>query len=601
MEINTTPRTLTGLFNDSIANYADNKSFEIINGESLTYKEFGERVKSLTDTLNRNGVQQNEKVAVLGGSMPNWPVSYLAITTSARIVVPLLPDFTAFEIANILEHSGAKAIIVSKRLVYKLSDAIRDKLDLIICMETLEELKVASDNPQKEHAAPPQPVCPGTPDANDIASIIYTSGTSGASKGVMLTHANLTSNIEMSRHLFPINEKDVFLSFLPLSHAYECTLGMLYPFSQGASVSYLDGAPTPSLLMPALKKVKPTCICSVPLIVEKIFKNKVRPMFTKNWIMQVLYSIMPVRRILHKIAGKKMVEMFGGRLRFFGIGGSKLDAMVERFLRDAGFPYAIGYGLTECSPLIAGQVERVVFQSTGPKLYGMEMKIHNPNKEGIGEIIVKGPNIMLGYYKDEEKTKAAFLPDGWFRTKDLGKFDRKGNLFIKGRADNMLLGANGENIYPEEIESVLNDNDFVLESLVTKIGDKLVAKVHFNYEQIAALIDFKEVDAEIRKSLSEKYEKVSAKYEQLNVKYEKWKEERGYKTDKSKQPKSAKEEKVRKEIVVTFQEKLDKVRKELLQFVNDRVNRSSKISEIVEQQVPFEKTATQKIKRYLYL
>lgn len=317
--------------------------------------------------------------------------------------------------------------------------------------------------------------------------------------------------------------------------------------------------------------------------------------------MQVLYSITPVRRILHKIAGKKMVEMFGGRLRFFGIGGSKLDAMVEQFLRDAGFPYAIGYGLTECSPLIAGQVERVVFQSTGPTLYGMEMKIHNPNKEGIGEIIVKGPNIMLGYYKDEEKTKAAFLPDGWFRTKDLGKFDRKGNLFIKGRVDNMLLGANGENIYPEEIESVLNDNDFVLESLVTKMGDKLVAKVHFNYEQIAALIDFKEVDAEIRKSLNEKYEKVSAKYEQLNVKYEKWKEERGYKTDKSKQSKSAKEEKVRKEIVVTFQEKLEKVRKELLQFVNDRVNRSSKISEIVEQQVPFEKTATQKIKRYLYL
>lgn len=594
-----TPRTLNQCFNESIVKFANNKSFEIINGESLTYKDFGVKVNSLIDTLNRNGVPKGDKIAILGGSMPNWPVSYMAVTSSARIVIPLLPDFTAFEIANILEHSGAKIIIVSKRLIYKLSDAIRDKLDLIICMDNLHELKVASDN-IAENMTAISPVYPSPPSVDDIASIIYTSGTSGASKGVILTHANLTANIEMTKRLFAITEKDVFLSFLPLSHAYECTLGMLYPFTEGASVSYLDGAPTPSLLMPALKKVKPTCICSVPLIVEKIFKNKVRPLFTKSWIMQVLYAIMPIRRILHRVAGKKMVEMFGGRLRFFGIGGSKLDAMVERFLRDAGFPYAIGYGLTECAPLIAGQVRNVIFQSTGPKLSGLEMKIHNPNPEGIGEIIVKGPNIMPGYYKDDTKTTAAFLPDGWFRTKDLGKFDKKGNLFIKGRVDNMLLGANGENIYPEEIESVINDNDFVLESLVTKMGDKLVAKVHFNYEQITALIDFKEVDAEIRKNLSERYEKMSEKYEQLYLKYEKWKEERGYKSDKVKQVKAPKEEKMHKEIIVTFQEKLDKVQKELLEYVNDRVNKSSKISEIIEQQVPFEKTATQKIKRYLY-
>ncbi len=600
MKINITPRTLAQYFNDSIVKYADNKSFGIINGESLTYKEFGERVNSLIDTINKNGIGRGDKIAILGGSMPNWPVSYMAVTTSARIVVPLLPDFTAFEIANILEHSSAKAIIVSKKLIYKLSDSIKDKMNLIISMDTLQELKVAPDNNPAGNETVPRSVSPAPPEVSDIASIIYTSGTSGASKGVMLTHANLTSNIEMTKHLFAISEHDVFLSFLPLSHAYECTLGMLYPFSEGASVSYLDGAPTPSLLMPALNKIRPTCICSVPLIVEKIFKNKVRPMFTKNWIMQVLYSIMPVRRILHKVAGKKMLEMFGGRLRFFGIGGSKLDAMVERFLRDAGFPYAIGYGLTECSPLIAGQVDPVVFQSTGPKLYGMEMKIHEPNREGIGEVIVRGPNIMQGYYKDQAKTEAAFLPDGWFRTKDLGKFDKKGNLYIKGRVDNMLLGPNGENIYPEEIESVINDNDFVLESLVAKIGDKLIAKVHFNYEQIAALIDFKEVDAEIRKSLSEKYEKVSAQYEQLHLKYEKWKEERGYRSDKAKQSRHNKDTKVREEIVVTFQDKLDKVRKELLQYVNDRVNKSSRISEIIEQQVPFEKTATQKIKRYLY-
>ena len=389
---------------------------------------------------------------------------------------------------------------------------------------------------------------------------------------------------------------------------------MLYPFTEGASVYYLDGAPTPSLLMPALKKVRPTCICSVPLIVEKIFKNKVRPMFTKNWTMQVLYSIHPIRRILHKVAGKKLLEMFGGRLRFFGVGGSKLDAMVERFLKDAGFPYAIGYGLTECSPLIAGQVGNIVFQATGPKLHGLEMKLHNINKEGIGEVLVKGPNIMKGYYKDSEKTQAAFI-DGWFRTKDLGSFDKYGNLSLKGRVDNMLLGANGENIYPEEIEAIINDNDFVLESLVTKKEDKLVAKVYFNYDQIAALIDFKELEADIKKNLSEKYEKLNEKYEQLYDKYEKWKRERNKEKIQVLANKSAlqkakfkdkserlhlKNGEVRKEIIVTFQDKLDKVQKELLEYVNERVNKTSKVNEIIEQQGPFEKTATQKIKRYLY-
>ncbi|MEG2849990.1 MAG: AMP-binding protein, partial [Bacteroidales bacterium] len=263
MDIIIKPRTLAQCFNESIVKYANNKSFEIINGESLTYKDFGIRVKSLIDKLNKNGVPREEKIAILGGSMPNWPVSYMAVTTSARIAVPLLPDFSAFEIANIVEHSGSKAIIVSKRLIYKLSDAIRDKFDLIICMDTLEELKVASDNNILGTDNAPTPVSPQPPLFDDIASIIYTSGTSGASKGVMLTHANLTSNIEMTKRLFVITEKDVFLSFLPLSHAYECTLGMLYPITEGASVSYLDGAPTPSLLMPALKKVRPTCICSV--------------------------------------------------------------------------------------------------------------------------------------------------------------------------------------------------------------------------------------------------------------------------------------------------------------------------------------------------
>ena len=541
-----TKRTLAEYLNHSLSAFGNNKAYSIINGESITFNEFGKRIESLINLYDENGIKIGAKIALLGGSMPNWPVAYMATTTSSRIIVPLLPDFTAFEIANILEHSGCKAIIISKRLIYKLSDAMREKLEYIICLDTLELLKVPADN-NLENTDAKAPVTEKierkTPKPEDIASIIYTSGTSGKSKGVILTHNNITSNLQMIYKLYPVDQNDVFLSILPLSHAYECTIGMLYPMTEGSSVYYLNGAPTPSLLMPALKKVRPSIMLSVPLIVEKIYKNKVRPMFTKNWPMQLIYSIGPIRRVLHMIAGKKLVEMFGGRLRFFGIGGAKLDASVERFLKDAKFPYAIGYGLTECSPLLAGAVGKFPLQTTGPILKEMEVRIANPNNKGIGDIQVKGDNVMQGYYKDPQRTEEAFTPDGWFRTKDLGKLDRNGNIFIKGRVDNMLLGANGENIYPEEIESIIRENDFVLECIVIRKNDKMVAKVYFNYDQIEALKEFNEL---------------------------------------------------------SYDEKLANIKKDLLEFVNDKVNKSSKISEIIEQQVPFEKTATQKIKRFLY-
>lgn len=625
--------TLTTLLHKSISEFGDNPSYSILNGENLTYKDLGNRIDDFIKVLNKNGLKKGDKVALLGGSMPNWPISYLSVTCSGRIIVPLLPDFTAFEIANILEHSNTQAIIVSKKLIYKLSDSIRDKMNLIICLDNLEVLKVSSDNavdPDMKMVESEE--IPGPTQPEDIASIIYTSGTSGASKGVMLTHANITSNLQMCYDLYPINQNDIFLSFLPLSHAYECTLGMLYPMTKGASVVYLDKAPTPALLLPALQKVKPTIICSVPLIVEKIYKNKVRPLFTKNIIMQFLYSLTLIRRILHKIAGKKLLQMFGGRLRFFGIGGSKLDGMVEKFLRDAKFPYAIGYGLTECSPLVAGAVNKFKYGTTGPTLLGMEMRIFNPDEHGIGEVQVKGPNIMLGYFKDEVKTKAAFTSDGWFKTKDLGKFDSNKNLYLKGRVDNMLLGANGENIYPEEIESIINENDFVLESLVTMIGSKLVAKIHFNYEQIAAIKDYADIKKNINeryeeiseiysekkehlsKIYSEKYEQLSKKYEELSKKYsekypelvEKWKEYRQKAAAKKNKAKnvinSVKENDAVDAVdaIDFFAVKLEKVKRELLEYVNSRVNKSSKLSEIIEQPVPFQKTATQKIKRYIY-
>lgn len=530
--------TLLELFNNSVELYSSKIAFSTDGKESLSYQDVSKRRAIIEEIFKKNGINTSDKVAILGGNMPNWAVSYLSVTSLNRVAVPILPDFTAFEIVNILEHSESKALIVSAKLEYKIPEHLKEKLTLIVRMDDLNILKSSEITANAEEFIPKP---------EDIASIIYTSGTSGASKGVMLSHANLIAQTKMSGELFPIVPDDIFLSILPLSHAYECSIGMLFPFANGSSVVYLDGAPTPSLLMPALRSVKPTVMLSVPLIVEKIYKVKIRPIFTKHLLLRLLYSISIIRRLFHKAAGKKLLETFGGNLRFFGIGGSRLDGVVEKFLSDAGFPYAIGYGLTETSPLLAGAIPgRVKWQSTGPVLKGIEMKIINQNRDNIGEIVVKGPNVMVGYYKEEDITKQAFTSDGWFITKDLGYLDKDGYLFIKGRKDNMIVGSNGENIYPEDIETILNEYDLVLESLVYEKRGKLIAKVHFNYDEI------KEGEQFI-----------------------------GLGTN-------------------TLTEKVAKVKLDLLTYVNDRVNKSSKISEIVEQTVPFEKTATQKIKRYLY-
>ena len=531
--------TLSYLYSKSNSNYADRKAYSSTKGFSLSFKEFDGRVREIIEIINISGLQKGDKIAILGGNMSNWAAAYFATVISGRVAVPVLIDFTAFEIVNILEHSDAKALIVSTKLQYKIPEHILNKLQLIVRMDNLEVIKIVEGAEYQTYSEP-------TPE--DIASIIYTSGTSGASKGVVLTHLNICAQIEMITNLFPVYPEDTFLSILPLSHAYECSIGMIYPFSRGSSVTYLDGAPTPSLLMPALKEVRPTIMLSVPLIVEKIYKTKIRALFTHNFMMKLLYSISFIRRIFHKAAGKKLLETFGGNLRFFGIGGSRLDGVVERFLSDAGFPYAIGYGLTETSPLLAGAIPgKVKWQSTGPVLKGIEIKILNPNSENIGEIVVKGPNIMAGYYKDQNGTTNSFTPDGWFKTKDLGFIDKHGNLYIKGRKDNMIIGPNGENVYPEDIETILNEYDLVLESLVIKTKNNLlVAKVYFNYEEIQSSED-------------------TIMGPEL-----------------------------------TIEEKLVKIKKDLLSFINDRVNKASKIAEILEQPIPFEKTATQKIKRFLY-
>lgn len=503
-------------------------------GEALTYSDFAQRVDSLVEIFLNAGLSSGDKIALLSSNMPNWGVTYFAATISGMVIVPILPDFSGPELDRIILHSEAKALVASDRLYSKISKEVISELRLVVRSKNLGVIKQLAGER-------------GTitiPQGETLAAIIYTSGTTSTPKGVMLSHRNLCSELEMVSILQPVYPDDVFLSILPLSHTYECSLGMLLPVMWGASVVYIDKPPTASVLLPILKQVRPTVMLTVPLIIEKIFKHKILPQLTGNWLLAKIYRKEWGRKFLHRLAGKRLAELFGGRVRFFGIGGAKLDPKVEQFLYEGRFPYAIGYGLTETAPVLAGVNPSMVrHQSTGPMLQGIEARLDNVNEAGEGEIVVKGPNVMMGYYKNPEATADSFTADGWFRTKDLGVFDSDGYLYIKGRLNNMILGPNGENIYPEEIENVINSHALVSDSLVKEDMGKLVAIVHFN-----------------REALEQKYHTV--------------RENLGH--------------------------RMEHIKKELLHYVNSKVNKFSRISVVVEQEEGFEKTPTQKIKRFLY-
>lgn len=616
-------KTLKDLFGYSTTTYKDNTSFSFISGDSYTYGEFGDKARSVSNILTDNGVNPGDKIAILSQNMPNWPVAFFAVTAFGRVAVPMLPDFSEFEVRNVIEHSESKVLFVSKRLLYKVPQDILESLTLVIELDTMQVLH-SKEGVQKGRVEIPQ--------EQELATIIYTSGTTGNSKGVMLTHKNLSTHLYAASLLRPGYEWDIWLSLLPLSHTLESSLSMLLPMVSGSSVYYIEKAPTPTILIQALKEVRPTTILSVPMIIEKIYKGSVKPKFNSSRLVKAIYSTTLGRKLLHRVAGKKLMETFGGRIRFFGIGGAKLDGEVERFLYEAKFPYAIGYGLTESSPLLAGATPKFVkWQSTGPSVYGVTLRIDNPNPEtGEGEIVATGPNIMIGYYKNPEATQQAFTKDGWFRTKDLGIIDKKGRLYIKGRLTNMILGPSGENIYPEEIESVINGHSMVAESIVTQSKGKLIAKVHFNPEKLKTLKEASEEALEayyqtkdnLVKSYEEKLEELSKvkenfktsfedkktelkssfeeKREELKTSFDEKKEELKTSFEEKKEELLSSYDEKKEEIIAAFNEKLEQIKKDVSEYVNARVNKFSKISVVVDHPEQFEKTATQKIKRYKY-
>lgn len=550
--------TILELYNRSIKSFADHVC-SYTPETSFTYSTFDKAVKKLQEELKLRNIVPGDKIALIGENTPNWCISYLAVTTMGAIIVPILPDFHNSQIRHIIRNSEAKGLIFSAKKEEIFEESTQDEsfedLHFIARLENFEFL--ASDFHPKLTTMQkldkilkkevPSKSSKLIINEDDIASIIYTSGTSGHSKGVMLTHKNLVSNADSTRSVYTVQTNDRFLSILPMAHTFECTIGFLMPFMYGASVFYLGKVPTPTALKKALLEVRPTCMLSVPLIIEKIYKSNIQPKLESSLIIKNLIKFPFLRKKIHKLAGKKLLDTFGGQLGLFGVGGAPLSAHVEAFLIETDFPYIIGYGLTETSPLIAAaSLDKRKFTSTGKPVPGVTVKLHDANPvTGEGEILVKGPNVMKGYFKNEQANKEAFL-DGWFRTGDLATIDEDGYIFIKGRSKNMILGPSGENIYPEQLEAILLSFEIVLDALVLEKDGKLAAKIHLDYE----------------------------KFDHAHDEH----------SDESSQ-----------------QAEIDAILEKLKIDANKMLSKFQKISTFIEQQEPFEKTPTKKIKRFLYL
>ncbi|MFC2133043.1 AMP-binding protein [Bacteroidota bacterium] len=556
--------TMLQVLNQSAEKFSDSLFLSNIDKDSFTYSQFAQKAKEVSTFLSNEGIIPGDRVAILGENMANWGIAYYAITTMGAVAVPIMTEFQESQVHHVLRHSESKAIFVTAKYYGKVEEAECENLTTLILLDDFSIIppKTKSDRIKevlaegkkefsKIKAAALKFVGAMSAEVreDDLASIVYTSGTTGHSKGVMLTHKNIVFDAYASLQLVDVNETDRLLSILPLFHTIESTLGLTIPLLVGASVHYMDKPPTAAVLLPALAKIKPTVMISVPLVIEKIYRMKIMPEIQSKAVVRGLYKIPTVRKKLNKAIGKKLLKTFGGELKIFCIGGAALSADVEKFLSEAKFPFAIGYGLTETAPLVTGTDNfNTRDRSAGTVLNGMEIKINNPDEAtGEGEVYIKGPNVMKGYYKDPETTKEIMSDDGWFKSGDNAYIDDDGYLFIKGRLKNVIVGANGKNIYPEEIESVMNEFGYVAESIVFERDDKLVAKVYFDYD----LID------------------------------------KEFEIQKLTEPEARK--------------KMNEIIQDLLKETNERVPTFSRLNKIIEQPEPFEKTPTQKIKRFLYI
>lgn len=468
--------------------------------KTLTYKDVAASVAMYHMLFKECGIVKGDKIAIIGKNSSNWVVAYIATVTYGAVIVPILADFNPADAANIINHSQSKLLYADKTIWNSIKDFKFDTLIGAIDLESESVLQDFTENcicslayaSRSEHFASlyPDGFNPCKLDFakvkdDDLMIISYTSGTSGFSKGVMLSVKNISSNVNFAlEHNFHVRGSRV-LSLLPLAHAYGCAFDMLTPLSAGSHVTLLGKMPSPTVLLGALKDVRPNLLCSVPLVMEKIVRKSIVPKISKKPV-STLLRIPLISKFIYRKINKAMLDSFGGCLREVNLGGAPLSPFVEDILNKIQFPYTVGYGMTECGPLISYTPhEKYRSGSAGALLPGMEIKITDcENDSSIGEICVRGANVMLGYYRNPEATAQAIDKDGWLHTGDMGVVSQDGSISIKGRCKSMILSANGQNIYPEEIEAKLNNMEGVSESLVLEEKGRLVALVVPDFDDV---------------------------------------------------------------------------------------------------------------------
>ncbi len=490
-------QSLIGLFAQSFQKNWDLPVFSDYQGEGYSYGEAAQKIRNLHCFFRESGLQKGDKIALLGRNSSNWGISFLAVISYGAVAVPILPDFNPDDVHHILRHSETKLLLGNDQLLEKIEKSAIPDVQTIISLvdfrllfsqqdeaNALAEKCLHSDYPglvnpeafQLEETAP-----------DDLCMISYTSGTSGFTKGVMLPVRSILSNIIYAREHMPLQAGHSIVSFLPMAHVFGLLFEFLFPVTLGCHITFLTKAPTPQVITKAFGEIRPHLILSVPLVIEKIYKKRILPTIEKPAI-KILLKVPGISSILKKKIRAKLTETFGGRFFELVIGGAPLSQEVESFFRKINFPFTIGYGMTECAPLISYEAwNRTRPASAGKLVDRMQLKIDSEDPyHVVGEILVKGENVMAGYYKNDEATLAAIDTDGWLHTGDLGITDENDFIYIRGRSKNMLLGASGQNIYPEELEAKLSNQPYVQECVVIDRDGKLVALVFPEKESMQA-------------------------------------------------------------------------------------------------------------------
>lgn len=496
--------SFNSLIEQSIISHWDSDALTDYKGITLQYKDVARKIEKLHILFENSGVEHGDKIAICGRNCASWAVVFLATLTYGAVAVPVLHEFTADQIHNIVNHSEAKLLFVGDVVATVIDPTKMPSLEGIVYIpdyslvvsrtdkltyarEHLNELfgKKYPKAFRQQHISYYK-----EKDPSELALINYTSGTTGFSKGVMLPYRALWSNIDFAKGVLgkTVKKGDNTISILPMAHMYGMSFEFLFEFLHGCHVFYLTRVPSPAIIAQAFKDVKPAIVIAVPLVIEKIIRKKVFPQI-QNTKVKLLMKMPGVGKKVKKRICEQVYQAFGGNLYEVIIGGAALNQEIESFLKDIDFPFTVGYGATECAPIITySDWHDFVPMSCGREVVHMEVKIDSENPETVpGEILARGLNVMLGYYKNDEATAQTIDKDGWYHTGDLGLMDKGGNVFIKGRSKNMLLGPNGQNIYPEEIEDKLNSMTFAMESVVVQRDGKLVGLVHPDFDEVQAM------------------------------------------------------------------------------------------------------------------